>query len=358
MKNPREVAYIAALNALQEKAFIADTLDKIYLSTQDRALANEIAMGTVRRKLTLHYYLEQLGKPPAKRKEKVLLYTALYQLKMMDRLPPYAILDETVKIGKKYCHPTFVKFLNATLRKAVDFSFEEPTDPSILYSFPEEFVNKVDIETLQNLNKRPILTARERPGFTMRELGQVVDSPDLYIQNATPAKLVEEMGRHTPPPNSILDLCASPGGKTIACYDLFPNAELTANDISAKKLTKLRENFTKYNVPVTLTQFPGEEYPLDQTFDLVIVDAPCSNSGVYHKKPEARWRKHSELPTLQKKLLKRALQLVSPGGRVWYMTCSILPEENEEIILPFDAVYKNLIFPKGFYDGWFGAVIK
>jgi len=137
-------------------------------------------------------------------------------------------------------------------------------------------------------------------------------------------------------PNSILDLCASPGGKTLLVHDLFPGAKLFANDISEQKMKKLSQNCQKYHLDASLSCCKGEDFVSEQLFDLIMVDAPCSNTGVLSKRPEARWRFSPEtfkdLEETQLKLLGHAVTLLSPQGEIWYLTCSILDFENEKLI--------------------------
>lgn len=170
-------------------------------------------------------------------------------------------------------------------------------------------------------------------------LPQLTTSSDYYIQNGTSIKLIKALAAQTKPPERILDLCASPGGKLLAAHDHFPKAELYANDISEKKLARLRENCEKYGLDASLSISMGEEYSSPEPFDLIILDVPCSNSGVLHKRPEARWRLSEEilntLEKTQRKLLNHATTLLKPTGEIWYITCSILKRENEVLTNQF-----------------------
>jgi 16S rRNA (cytosine967-C5)-methyltransferase len=191
-------------------------------------------------------------------------------------------------------------------------------------------------------------------------------SPNYYIQNITPISLVNALAKETSYPKSILDLCASPGGKLLAAHDIFPKAHLFANDVSDEKIERLKANFGKYGVEASFSTTLGQHFVSNSTFDLVILDVPCSNSGVLNKRAEARWRIDREalesLLKVQKELLKAASLLTAHHGSIWYMTCSLLKEENEEIVLQFCReshykIVKMLSFlpnEEGF-DGGFGA---
>jgi 16S rRNA (cytosine967-C5)-methyltransferase len=381
----REAAYLALLASLRQEGFILHTLEKWqtihHPSPADFAFAQEIAFGSARLALSLDYLAAQLssqGKLSLKLKEKALLRTALYQYLFMSKVPIYAIVNETIEVAKKHCHSTFVNFLNALLRKLADSNLSSaslpqgtsPEELSIRYSYPISFVDALiaqyglnpTLSILEAGNAVPQTMVRLRSKEMMKtldpalhplpdtnslmalvspkaSLSTITTSPHYYIQNSTPATLVNGLAKLTTHPKTILDLCASPGGKLLAAHDQFPEAELFANDISQEKIDKLSQNITKYDLSVTLSCGLGENYTSNSLFDLIILDVPCSNSGVLNKRPEARWRLNPEaLQELEKKqldLLKHASKFLAPGGCIWYMTCSILKEENEWLIEQF-----------------------
>lgn len=343
----REIAYLALLASLREEAYLQDSLNRWMAehtpSAKDAALAREIAYGAAKRALCLDYIADTLnqGKLSLKRKERALLCTALYQHYFMDRVPDYAIVNESVELAKKYCSDYFAKFLNALLRKMRPVDL--PDDESIRLSYPPYFVQKLIEERgreqaaqiLEIGNQNPVWMARKRNEQRMVVLGdvqEVAHSPEYYIQNETPLCLIERL--RSGKPKTILDLCASPGGKLICLHDFYPEAKLFANDVSDKKIDRLKENLQKYGVTASLSVGPGEEYRSEEKFDIILLDVPCSNSGVLRKRPEARWRLHEkELKALhlqQQKLFEHALKL--QPGEIWYMTCSVLKEENEWFI--------------------------
>lgn len=410
----REAAYQAVLSALSQKTFVADTLGEWEKSThpskQDLHLAWEIASGTVRMARALDHLARQcagLPKLTLKAKERALLYTALYQRAFMSRVPLYAIVDETVALAKRYCHRTFVGFLNAILRKLDRITLTLPqgdgvNDLSVRTSFPPFFVKEliqdygleIARQILQAENMPPSIMARIRPGapgasfdktgfevihdkdpcvLKLTESGrlsELTELPDIYLQNVSPAVLVWKLARgwEKKSPGSILDLCASPGGKLLALHDLFPEAILSANDVSEEKLRRLKENCAKYGLKASISCEKGEDFAAASLFDLVILDVPCSNSGVLNKRPEARWRLSEEqllqLQETQLRLLQRASQIVSPGGEVWFLTCSILKRENEEMVARACRLYGfspreqiSLLPNLQGWEGGFGAAL-
>lgn len=375
IKNPREIAYLALLVSLRNEGFVSDILrqwrEETSPPSKDDHLAQEIANGSARMALTLDYLAQQVTpqkKLDVKLKERALLRTAVYQMCFMDRVPSYAVVDETIKIAHKYCHSTFVKFLNAILRRIAEQkpalpTGNSPVELSIRYSYPQFFTEK--LLKSYGVEKTPLIleagnTAAphmvrlrdsngvqnwelvKQPPFPVAliketsRIPEIASSPSYYIQNVTPVELMTHLSGPTLNPHSILDLCASPGGKTLLAYDLYPNAQLFANDVSPKKLETLENNFHKYGIHAQLSCALGEEFKSEQTFDLIILDVPCSNSGVLNKRAEARWRLTPEsllqLEETQLRLLKHALTLLSPEGEIWYLTCSILPDENEALM--------------------------
>lgn len=349
----REASYLNYLDFLKEGHFLRE--------------ASSISYGACKQARSLDYIAakySKTGKLSLKLKEKALLRCALYEYYYMKDSPKYAVGDEMVKLAKKYCHPTFGRFLNSLLRNLPEALPEFPS-LAIRTSYPDKLVNALkalypldQVEKILEVGNLPAKTkARIRPGFEMKdilptEVESTAQSKEFYIMNSTPAALISELSSKITAPKSILDLCASPGGKLLALHDLFPEAELFANDISQAKLRKLHENVEKYDLKVSIREGLGEEYPLDRKFDLVILDVPCSNTGVLAKHPEARWRENS-LAEVQNKLFEHAKKLVAPQGHIFYLTCSILPEEN-----PTDAkLFEKTILPlEQGVDGGYGAL--
>lgn len=362
MDSAREAAFMAVWAAYREEAYVSDSLHAWEKSAQptkkDLKLAWEIAHGTVRMKLALDYAAKQYAERSRlniKTKERALLHTAMYQHIFMARIPLYAIVNESVAIARKHCHSTFAAFLNALLRKLDKIEFPDifPKDDtmealSIRFSYPPFYVKELmqdyglnaakSILEIQNRPPQPMARLRDQNQVVpidTNEIPQLAKRNDLYLQNITPAHLIWQLSEGQNP-KTILDLCASPGGKLLALHDRFPNADLSANDISEEKLTRLKENCSKYNLTVSLSCGPGEEFQSGKLYDLVVLDVPCSNTGVLNKRPEARWRlsekQLQELESTQLRLLEHARHLIAPKGEIWFMTCSILKRENENLI--------------------------
>jgi 16S rRNA (cytosine967-C5)-methyltransferase len=160
------------------------------------------------------------------------------------------------------------------------------------------------------------------------------------------------------PGEVILDMCSAPGGKSAALADM--GARVVACDSNLLRLAKVGNLFTE------ATEFPRVVMDgtrpafAPESFDAVLVDAPCSNTGVLARRVEAKWRQQDEpgLITLQQKLLQSAAALVKPGGRLVYATCSLLPQENEAIAasLPgWSTEHAATIWPNQWQAGGYHA---
>jgi 16S rRNA (cytosine967-C5)-methyltransferase len=404
--NPREAAYLALLAALRQERYMHESLEiwkrENHPTPRDYNLAQQLSYGSAQRGLTLDFIAQQATskkKLSLKQKERALIHIALYQYYFLERLPIYAIADEMVKIAKKHCHRTFVNFLNAILRNLPkDLSIVPQEDSSqslsIRYSYPEYYVkcllnayglekakSIMDIEnsaaqTMMRLRPNATIsldenfqtiTSKPFPMFILKDSSKLSDfssSKEVYIQNATPATLIGEIRQiRKETPKTILDLCAAPGGKLFAVHDLFPTADLYANDVSTEKLRRLEDNCRKYEIKAELSCGPGENYTSATKFDIIILDVPCSNTGVLNKRPEARWRLTQEhlkdLENIQLRLIQHAKELLAKEGQIWYMTCSIMKAENEDLIkkacreFSLKSVYEKLILPNS--EGWDGG---
>jgi 16S rRNA (cytosine967-C5)-methyltransferase len=398
MKNAREAAFKSLLDSYEGLAFIQDSLAQYKPSkAEDFNFAREVAYGTVRMSEALDYLAEKLSgrkRLKLKPKERLLIQMAIYQYYFMDRIPIYAIVNETVSLAHKYCHSSFVGFLNAILRKLPTTQLHLPTgesaeEKSIRYSYPVYFVkllqNHYGKDKTDNIlecgNKPARAMVRIRKGEIPVDLAlvcekpfpisiidnplQAAESPNYYIQNATPATLIGKLCEQLKfIPQYVVDVCASPGGKAIAIHDVFPNAQIQVNDVSEEKLKRIKENSKKFDIHFFYSLSQGEKLTLPHKVDLIVLDVPCSNSGVLNKRPEARWRISKEqikdLNQVQFDLLKQAVQWVKPEGQIWYMTCSILPEENEKMVQRaceelglVSAGFQITFLPNS--DGWDGG---
>ncbi len=405
-RSAREAALIALLSWLQDGIFLADSFQAIRkmksLSAIDLQLAQEIAYGVVRRFETLNYLIKthlKGQKIKLKAPSRCILKMAVYQLVFMDRVPLYAVVFESVELSKKFS-PYQAGFINGILRKfALDLplkTWATQAKEEEVYSLPAAFIQEISaaypnekMTILEASILRPKMTFLAFDSFEKKneyikvydgihfqyynmkkdhEPFTIFDEKKVYIQNPTPGMLIETLSKEVKFKRG-LDLCSAPGGKLILLDSIFKGATWTANEVSGQRAKTLKENLIKYDLNVNVVENDGTTLETAELFDFIVVDAPCSNSGVLNKKPEARYRLNEqtldELKNLQLKLLENAYRLLEVNGQIWYMTCSILPEENEKILDQFVSNHPDmkiktikLILPdlKG-VDGGFGAAI-
>ncbi len=202
------------------------------------------------------------------------------------------------------------------------------------------------------------------------EVLEEVESGSAWIQDPTNQRVAPLLGAR--PGDRILDLCAAPGGKTLHVADLLGVGHVTAADADAKKVTALAKLAARMGgVELEVVCVPTEgALPFEaDAFDAILVDAPCTNTGVLRRRVEARWRLRPEdvasLASIQSGLLERALPHLRPGGRLVYSTCSLEPEENEDIAGTLLGAHPELeredgfmVFPDRDHDGGFAAVFR
>jgi len=451
-------ARTAALEALRHvdsgAGFLRDELhalfDRLRLAPRDRALATQLAAGTLRHRRTLGLVLGHVrgaaGRAgsiqPALRE---VLELGAFQLLFLDRVPAYAAVHEAVEAARRASRgPRGAKssgFVNAMLRGVQRLvagrqtegapardalphpeggvvRLREPVlpDPAdglapylgAAYSYPDWLVARWlaalgdrTEDVCRWGNRRPRVFARINPSASgAAEAGPGAGSEALAALPAGPrpgcvdlsglaaealeallaagAVTVQDPSAMAPvealapvPGETVLDLCASPGTKTTQIAEaLGGRGCLVACDRSEAKLDPLRRVVASRalaNVHVCLAQEADAAAP-PGGFDAALVDAPCSNTGVLARRPEARWRLRpddlAELPTVQGRLLERAAGLVRPGGRLVYATCSLQPEENEGVVHAFLGAHADwrqgpseLVRPGPDGDGAFWALL-
>lgn len=411
-KQAREAACIIIFLALFEDFYASNLIDLWMIHTKPSALnyklCKQLCLGTIQRKLTLEFISKNLAsdkKLKLKRIEKAILYLSLFQKLYLEKIPLYAITSEGKKLIKLFANEHFTRFFSACIHKA-DLStlsnFENSSkvkDMSLLYSFPEELIQQL-LNKYGEAQTRTILLNLNIPAKThiryrlkdqaLKNFPAIIEKPfwtfeipegskpsdflnkDFYIQNATTVDLTLSLASQIKtPPSSILDLCAAPGGKSFILHDLFSPTELYMNDVDEYKLSIIEENLKRLEINAYTSEGLAQHFPLGKLFDLVVLDVPCSNSGVLNRRPEARWRFTDpqnllSLKQLQQQILQHATQLVSPNGYLLFMTCSIIDEENEQTVKLFLKNYSNfkllqqktLLPNEQGFDGGFAALIQ
>ena len=382
--------------------FTENLLDDAFAGTRlspvDRGLCHELVCGTVRWQATLDWLIaRKTGGRGQKLALQNLLRLGLYQIFWLDRIPDHAAVNETVELAKHAGFNTQAGFVNAVLRGYLREADEtkklladlKNSQPALGYSQPEWLVEKWrknfgDEKTRQLLewnNTPPKNFARSNTLKT--DAGKLVErwreenvEYDFFTRDWTGENLVFELKSHPPlatlpsfrdgwfyiqdpgtllavreldpqPGETILDLCAAPGGKATFIAQLMENqGRLVAHDTFPDRLKLIEENCQRLGVTCVETILPSTlNSQLSTSFDRVLVDAPCSNTGVLRRHVDLRWRiSPEEILRLQKtqfELLRQAASVLKPGGTLVYSTCSLEPEENSEVVKEFLAAHQN-----------------
>ncbi len=361
---------------------LIDGLDK--LTDKDRALATNIIYGVLQNKMRLDCIIETYSNLPLKKISPDvmnILRMGVYQALFMDKIPAYAITNESIKLVKKCRKASAGGFVNAILRGVIrgDKKVKYPEDRleylSVYYSCPmwickmwdKMFPGKLE-ELLRSMNEKPKFSVRvntlkmsveeftEKRGGEKSDLqkdvvllpaGLNVRKDELfnkgcyYPQDEASAMVAELLAPKKG--QMVMDLCAAPGGKTTHIAQIMKNeGEIFAFDIYEHKLNIIKETAERLGVDIIHTM-PGDATEFKEEFaetaDCVLVDAPCSGLGILRRKPEIRYMKTEEdltqLATLQSRILQTAAKYVRKGGTLLYSTCTISDVENDSVTKEF-----------------------
>ncbi|RSK26978.1 16S rRNA (cytosine(967)-C(5))-methyltransferase RsmB [Bacillus sp. HMF5848] len=398
--NVREVALDALMTIEKNQAYsnllLNSLIKKHKLSSEDIGLLTELVYGCTQRKLTLEYYLQPFIKNPKKVADWVfqLLKLSVYQLKFLDRVPPHAILFEAVEISKRRGHKGISSFVNGVLRNIQRQgvpAIEEIKDPiqrlSIQYSFPTwiiaEWLNQYSLQTTEDMCRitlqPPKQTARVNITRTnvnqciemLTNEGYQVEEGDLIpnsvkslkgnLANSTPFKdglltiqdessMLAALAVAPDQNDSILDSCAAPGGKTTHLAELLgQTGSVTSLDLHDHKVKLIEEQVNRLKLRNVTTESMDsrkvQQMFAEESFDKILVDAPCSGFGVIRRKPDIKYAKNKQdierLAQVQLDILRAVAPLLKKGGRLVYSTCTIELTENEAVVSDFLKEHAN-----------------
>ena len=377
--NSRRTAAFAVVRWLATKDFPATLLPE----GPDRAFVQDLVYTVIRRLRPLRKVLGALVTKWPKGELEALLYVGAAQVLYMDEVPDFAAVNETVEAAKQCDNKSVAKVVNAVLRNLIRRreEFEQMIAAAPLEereSFPTALVRRwtarFGAENAAKLcawHNEPAETflARKDGSFVALERGKkVTEVPGFaeggfIVQDPGTALAVELVDAQ--PGEAILDACAAPGGKTIQLA--WRGAKVTACEVNPKRRRKLEENLKRVGVEVEVADALDSCRLQSIAFGKVLVDAPCSNTGVLRRRPDARWNwsveKLEALVKLQAEILDQVEPLVAPGGTLVYSTCSNEPEENLEQVNAFlvrhpdfklDVTRESVPFESG-HDGAFAA---
>ena len=339
--NSRRAAAFAVLRWLRTKDFPANLLPE----GPDRAFVQDLVYTVVRRLRPLRRILGVLVPKWPKGELEALLYVGGAQVLYMPEIPDFAAVSETVKAAKSCENPSVARVVNGTLRNLIRRreELERMVASAPLAereSFPNELVRRWTerygedgAARLCAWHNTPAETFLARRDGTFVALGRGkkvlevagYDEGEFIVQDPGTALAVRLLDPK--PGERILDACAAPGGKTVQIA--WRGAEVTACEVNPARRRRLEENLRRLRLGVPVV---GSLDEAGAQFDKVLVDAPCSNTGVLRRRPDARWNWNVErlaaIVKLQAEILDRAAPLVAQGGTLVYATCSNEPEEN------------------------------
>lgn len=349
----------------------------------DRGFVKELCFGTLRWFDQLEFLLERYLNKPLKRRDsdiRILVLVGLYQLHHLDT-PAHAAISETVNaavtLDKAWAKPLVNAVLRRSSRDYPRFQAEADRRSNARYSHPDWLVDRISADwpdlweaILQANNQRPpqhlrVNLARSSRENYLEELqrartrARIIDLTPCAIQILDPVDVnelpgfddglvsVQDAGAQLAavlldplPGNRVLDACAAPGGKTAHIIETQTQiAGITALDIDEKRITRLHDTLTRLKLDANVIKADAtltDTWWDGRLFDRILLDTPCSATGVIRRHPDIKRLKTPEqIPTLQTRqaeLLAALWPLLKPGGRLVYSTCSLLGDENDRVI--------------------------
>ena len=353
------------------------------LSAADKGLVTEIVYGTVARKLTLEWYLSHFIEDRDKLDNwlYVLLLMSAYQLRYLDKIPNHAVVNEAVELAK-FRKKGSEKMVNAVLRRILREGWPDIATikrknkrDSIAYSLPVWLVSKLKEEygeeraqaifdsllvrnkasiRVTDLNRKEeikaVLEANDSPlaaSGLVKEQGHFAGH-DLFSEGAI--TIQDESSQLVAPTldlqghEQVLDACAAPGGKTAHMASFLTSGKVTALDLYDHKLDLIQENAERLGVAdrvqtQKLDARKVHEFFEKDSFDKILVDAPCSGIGLLRRKPDIKYNKETadftSLQEIQLEILGSVCQTLRKGGIITYSTCTIVSEENFQVVEAF-----------------------
>ena len=353
------------------------------LSAADKGLVTEIVYGTVARKLTLEWYLSHFIQDRDKLDNwlYVLLLMSAYQVRFLDKVPDHAVVNEAVEIAKTRKKGS-EKLVNAVLRRILREGWPDIAtikrknkSDSIAYSLPVWLVSKLKeeygeeraqaiFESLLVRNKASIRVTDLSRKEEIKAVLEANDSPlaasglvkeqghfaghDLFLEGAI--TIQDESSQLVAPTldlqghEQVLDACAAPGGKTAHMASFLTSGKVTSLDLYDHKLDLIQENAQRLGVAdrvqtQKLDARKVHEFFEKDSFDKILVDAPCSGIGLLRRKPDIKYNKETadftSLQEIQLEILGSVCQTLRKGGIITYSTCTIVSEENFQVVEAF-----------------------
>jgi 16S rRNA (cytosine967-C5)-methyltransferase len=385
----RKAAFEILRRVESEGAFASTLLANLFeeMRADDRALAHELVLGVLRRQLWLDRVIEHFAGRAVENLDlavKLALRLGLYQIRFLSRTPDSAAVNESVKLVHIARLRSAASFVNAVLRRAtrepdydpladvanaVERLAVETSHPAwLLERWLRFFGPEAGDLARANNEHAPVAFRLTRRGAETSVLSQIREetqlepskivndawrvrgpnevlqsfarSGSIYLQDEASQLVAHVLGAQ--PADRILDVCAPPGSKALHLAALHPEMMIVAGDLYEHRLQTL-SRLAALQGAATIRRVAHDAVKglpfAAESFDRVLVDAPCSGTGTLRHNPETRWRLTSddiqELAAQQKLILNNVANLVRRGGRLVYSTCSVEPEENEDVVRAF-----------------------
>lgn len=367
------------------------------LSPQDAALCSRMVYGVTQNRLLLDFYLAAYcSQKPDHLQPPLLdiLRLGAYQILFLDKVPDRAAVSEAVELAKRSGRGQAAGLVNAVLRKLSQNKNALPSIPdrdevkflSIRYSHPKWLIKRI-LELLGReeteaflaadntaapltVQVNPLKTTQEKLTAELEALGVRV-TPHVWVPGCLELSGTGDLTALEPfrvghflvqdgaaalaaraaavtPGQRVLDVCAAPGGKSFgAAFAMEDRGEILARDLHENKLKRIQDGAQRLGLTsIRTAAADGREFrpEWEAAFDTVLVDAPCSGLGIIRKKPDTRYKKADDLftlPVVQQAILDNACRYVKPGGVLVYSTCTILPEENQQVTDAFLAQHRD-----------------
>ena len=377
-------------------------LNNIDADPKDKALITEVVYGTIKYRKTIDVILENFVKTIDDIDKDVLniLRSAVYQMKYLDRVPDYAVVNEAVNLSKIRAK-NLSRFVNGVLRNylrnkdkkfegrltgsaklAYEYSFEKWMIDLLIAQYGAEVTEKI----LAGLNTRPAVTVRvnslkadydevletlENDGYDVEEgyicpeaimikKGSSIEKNELHKQGLISVQ--DESAMLVAPlldpkeGDIVMDLCSAPGGKATHLSEMLMNTgKVYAFDIYEHKLDLIKENVERLgitNIETGIMDAAKLEGKYVEFADKILLDVPCSGLGIIRKKPEIKWTKNGRelqnIAKIQTQILNNAWLYLKKGGELVYSTCTLNKRENEDIIERFLGRNKDASIEKTF----------
>lgn len=406
--NDREIIYNVLYDSIINGRFSNDALRRV--KSERMPFITDTVYGVIERKITLQYILDSFSKMKKNKIQdevRILIYIGIYHL-LYTNTKSYAAIYEVVEMVKKKTNKGAASFANGILRsvqreKNKILKDIENSDFSIKYSVSEEFIKLLRVnlsdEEIESFlkhsfesplvhvyvrrNEEDILKTLDEnamnytkkddfifiKNFNRSALKPFFEKGDVAILDYSTSFIRKAFSNEkTKNIKTVIDLCAAPGGKTLLVSDALGSPKIVSEDINDTRVNLLLRNINTWGLSNVVAKLSDATEYEGGTYDLVVADVPCSGSGVIRRRPELKYKidKSSidELNVTQKKILSNAKNYVKDNGYIIYSTCSILNQENEDVLqyaeleLGMEVLWHETFMLNEEHEGFFASLLK